>query len=503
MVVLCCAANAVIHAQGRGGGVWTTANGDAQRSAWVRTDPKISKDTIGKGFQFLWKRKLENQPKGLNALTPPIFSAPGFITYKGFKGLIFVGGSSDNIFSIDYDLNRPFWNTHLTTGSSAGGTATCPGGLTTLTRAAAAGPPAAAGRGAPGGGGGGGGRGRGGPDYVSTISSGGMLHSLNPQTGTDVIPPIKVLPANAKVVGSVVVDGVFYAATADACGGAANGVWAVELTTPEKKVTTWETKGGSVVGMAAPSFGTDGTIYVATGAGTSPASNAIVALEPKTLVQKDWFAAETGFASAPVVFQYKGKDAVAAVNSDGRLYLLDSAALGGADHRTPLAKSAPFSSAVDGPLGVSSWQDAGGTRWLLASVVGSTPSGTTFPMSNGPISNGGIVAFTIAEQNGAPSLQAQWSSDDMRSPLPPTIANGVVFAIASGEVRAGTVAQRVQRSVPAVLYALDAVTGKQLWTSGTTITSFARGGGPAVNDSQVYVLTYDGTLYAFGFVTER
>jgi hypothetical protein len=135
--------------------------------------------------------------------------------------------------------------------------------------------------------------------------------------------------------------------------------------------------------------------------------------------------------------------------------------------------------------------------------VGSTPSGTTFPMSNGPISNGGIVAFTIAEQNGAPSLQAQWSSDDMRSPLPPTIANGVVFAIASGEVRAGTVAQRVQRSVPAVLYALDAVTGKQLWTSGTTITSFARGGGPAVNDSQVYVLTYDGTLYAFGFVTER
>ena len=31
------------------------------------------------------------------------------ITYLGFKELLFVGGSSDNVFAIDAALNRPFW----------------------------------------------------------------------------------------------------------------------------------------------------------------------------------------------------------------------------------------------------------------------------------------------------------------------------------------------------------------------------------------------------------
>ena len=50
----------------------------------------------------------------------------------------------------------------------------------------------------------------------------------------------------------------------------------------------------------------------------------------------------------------------------------------------------------------------------------------------------------------------------------------MVFAISSGEFHgAGTLtaAQRAQRSTPAVLYALDAATGKTLWSSGRTITS--------------------------------
>src|SRR5437868_6445054 len=180
-------------AQGRGGGVWTTASADAQRTAAVRTDPKITRESVQKGFQFLWKRTLEQRPRGPGSLTQPVFSPPGFITYKGFKGLAYVGGSDDNVFAIDYDLNRPFWNTHLPSGTAATATAACPGGLTTVTRTTPMAPAGAA-RGA------GGGRGRGGTDYVSTVSSGGLLHSLNPQTGTDVIPPIKLLAAGAKVV---------------------------------------------------------------------------------------------------------------------------------------------------------------------------------------------------------------------------------------------------------------------------------------------------------------
>ena len=53
----------------------------------------------------------------------------------------------------------------------------------------------------------------------------------------------------------------------------------------------------------------------------------------------------------------------------------------------------------------------------------------------------------------------------------------------------------------AVLYALDGTTGKQLWSSGTTITSFARAGLSAAA-GQVYVVTYDNSLYAFGIPME-
>jgi outer membrane protein assembly factor BamB len=59
------------------------------------------------------------------------------------------------------------------------------------------------------------------------------------------------------------------------------------------------------------------------------------------------------------------------------------------------------------------------------------------------------------------------------------------------------------RASNAVLYALDAATGKELWTSGTTITSPVRGVGPSAGDSQVYVAASDGTLYVFGMPMER
>jgi hypothetical protein len=48
---------------GRGDGGWSTVGGDAQRSSWVRTDAKISKDSMQKpGFQLVWKLKLNNDP---------------------------------------------------------------------------------------------------------------------------------------------------------------------------------------------------------------------------------------------------------------------------------------------------------------------------------------------------------------------------------------------------------------------------------------------------------
>src|SRR5262245_59596866 len=120
------------NAQGRGGADWMTGNGDAQRSSWVRTDAKISVETMQKlGFQLLWKMKLKNEPRQLNALTPPA-TLDRLIGYRGFRMLGFFGGSSDAIFTIDTDLGRMEWEKRLvSTAPSQVGTLACPGGMTT------------------------------------------------------------------------------------------------------------------------------------------------------------------------------------------------------------------------------------------------------------------------------------------------------------------------------------------------------------------------------------
>jgi len=545
------AAGVITYAQGRGGAAWTTVGGDAQRTSSVRTDARISLASMqAPGFQFLWKRKLDSQP-----LTQPLL-LPNIIAYKGFKALAFVGSASGSVYSIDYDLNRMFWEQKLATSASKA--PACSSGLPTLTKATAlvpgaggrgnrgggpgAGPGAAPGaaRGgppgappagapagappagapagaappaaAPGGGGGGGGQGRGrgatgpqiangrgGGDNVFAISTGGLVHVMNPQIGTDQIPPIKFLPGPANVAGSVLVDTTLYAATTGNCPGVANGVWAVDLASDAKTVTSYDAKGAAIVGSAPPAFGTDGTIYIATGAGNSPVANSLVSLTPPALSQKDWFTVDgSPFTSNPIVFQHRGKDLIVAANKDGRLYVLDGTSPGGADHKTPLHKSSPVSTATQTTTGLASWQDAAGTRWIAVTLGGAAQADTKFPLANGAVSTGAIAAFTLVDQNDVPTLQPQWISRDLAAPVTPVAVNGVLFALASGEATA-----RGQKGTPAVLYALDAATGKELWASGTTITASVRGIGPSAGDSQVYVVTVDGTLYAFGMPMER
>ena len=50
----------------------------------------------------------------------------------------------------------------------------------------------------------------------------------------------------------------------------------------------------------------------------------------------------------------------------------------------------------------------------------------------------------------------------------------------------------------AVLYALDAQTGKELWSSGKEIATWNHWGGLAMANGRVYINTYDGVLYCYG-----
>ena len=50
----------------------------------------------------------------------------------------------------------------------------------------------------------------------------------------------------------------------------------------------------------------------------------------------------------------------------------------------------------------------------------------------------------------------------------------------------------------AALYALDALTGKELWSSGTQIESWNHFSGLTVANGRAYIATFDGVLYCFG-----
>src|ERR1700731_253015 len=75
---------------------WLTYGGDPQRTGWQKYETTINKESV-KGFQLLWKLKLENEPKAMYSIFEPLIVGR-LITNRGFKEMAYVGGSSDNIF---------------------------------------------------------------------------------------------------------------------------------------------------------------------------------------------------------------------------------------------------------------------------------------------------------------------------------------------------------------------------------------------------------------------
>src|SRR5262245_39071876 len=117
----------------RGNNDWLTDNADAQRTATVKADAKINKDSVAKpgAVQLLWKLKLKNTPHQLNNLTTPA-TLERLIGYRGFRMLGFVAGSDDTLFTIDTDLGRMEWEKRLNAAPGAkASTLSCPGGMTT------------------------------------------------------------------------------------------------------------------------------------------------------------------------------------------------------------------------------------------------------------------------------------------------------------------------------------------------------------------------------------
>ncbi len=434
------------------------------------------------GFGLVWKLKLAEGDQQVASVAPPAL-LDFYIGYRGFRTLAFFGASSDKVVAIDSDLARVEWEDRYSS-QSPDATPACPAGMISVTRPTnAAYPPSlggAMGRGTPAK------SGVGAPhegsvvlsaiaarpkplpppqrptsdraakpepspfaphvQYVLALSADGKLHSIWVSNGNETSAGVDFVPAKAHAFGLVSYDDTAYVATTGECGGAGDGVWSLNLSS--KKVNHFQSTTKPIAGSAGPAAGPTGTLFIGAGdelAALSPGQLEVIAIHK---------ISGTEFSSSPVVFNFNGRDLLAIASRDGRLRTC-WIPLPRLNLPKELDRSEPFTEA-DSPVGaLASWRDFAGVRWILAS------------------NRTAVVAWKVVDKNGPPGLERVWTSRDLLSPLPPVVVNGVVFALSSGEFapgdRSAFAAERIRKSQPAVLYALDGRSGQELWSSGNTI----------------------------------
>jgi outer membrane protein assembly factor BamB len=499
----------VWHAPARGQSIseWLTSSGDAARDGWQRANSKITTKNVKK-LQLLWKTKVEAKTVGMQSFREPLI-VTGVKTADGPRTLAILAAAANDVFAIDLETGKVAWQTNLKWSSEKPQEAGEGQGFICTNALSAT--PVISPIDAP-------------VRRLYVLASDGFLHILELSTGVE-SDPIQVMSLPyGKPYGLNLVNNVIYTVTGQGCGGVPNLLYAINL--ENRKVTVSAPPQAGLWGTAGPAVGSDGAIYFESGDGPYDASAGKLSTTVQaytfandSLSLKDYYTPsnyiwlsrrDLDMNVTPVVFPYKGRDLVVGSGKEGRYFLMDSKSMGGANHMTPLFRSELYSNKnvnfqTEGTWGsLASWEGKD-TRWVLGPTGGETA--VEFPKTYGPTPNGGIIALKVKDKGGKTELEPAWRSRNMLTAEPPVIVNGVVFVLAAGEFTGQandaegglySAAERLQRSVPAKLFALDAKTGKELYSSGDQVTSFLHQAGLSVAQDKVMFGTFDGTIYCFG-----
>jgi hypothetical protein len=478
------------------GADWLTDGGNPQRTSWQKDEKILNKDNV-KNLKIVWKIQLDNEPKEMHSLFPPLITG----------NIAIVAGTGDNIYAIDVTTAKILWKKHFEyTIPARRGRPTdplCPAGLTAT-------PVIQNGT-------------------IYALAGNGEIHSLKVADGEDVAPPFQFGYPYGKSYALNLWNDVLFTTTAQGCAGNPNQMWAVNLKDPTHKVMTYNPRSGGLWGRTGAAIDENGVAWAPTGDGyfnpaTQTYGNGLVGAKvvgnqlklQDYYIPKNWAwlqSRDLDMQVTPAIFKYKGRELMVAASKECRVYLLDTKESGGDDHQTPLDRTplvcneeVNFASAgIWG--GMASWEDSQGTRWILTPFWGPVHSDFKVPISYGPVLHGAVVAFKLEEKNGQFKLVPAWMSRDMDQAEPPAIANGVVYAFGSGENTEQAYPdrglddnspERIHDSTHAVFYALDAMTGKELYSSGDQIKSFVHFGGLSIANGHVYLGTFDSILYCFG-----
>jgi hypothetical protein len=492
---------------------WPTFGHDPQRSGWAFEETTLNPENVA-GLGLRWKVQLKNEPKSLVSLMAPVV-AGDVGTAQGNKTVVYVAGSSNTFFALDADKGKEIWSKTFESQllPKEKGFWLCPNALNatpTIDRAR---------------------------NTVFTIADDGKLYGLDLGTGAVRFGPIQFVPAFSKNWSLNLLDDTVYASVSATCNGSRPGLYAMDVRDPNQPVIRelltarngagiWG-RGGPVIGNNKRAYGTtaDGDFDPSSGnyadsfiAVTVPDLRLVDYYTPSDWAHIQEFDLDLA-SSSPVYFAHKNYNLLAGGGKQGYLYLLDADSLGSKDHQTPLFVTSRLANdeetyEANGIWGaLSVWRDSDNQTWLYVPLWGRlSKEAPAFSRTNGPVVHGTIAAFNVKSADGKPVLEPVWLSGDLNLPEPAVIANGVVFVLSNGEnarqTHEGGIitqkwtllsdAEKLQNTRNAVLYALDAKTGKVLYQSGDAIQGWVHFSGLALAQGQIFAVDHDSWVYCFG-----
>lgn len=496
-------------------GDWPTFGHDPQRTGWAFEEDALNPENASH-LRLLWKVALKNEPKSLTALTAPVV-ADGVSTSTGARTVVYVAGSSGMLYAIDAETGKIIWSDpdQSQVLPKSPGMWLCPNNLNAT--------PTIDKR----------------HSVIYSIAADGNLYGLDLGTGRIKFGPVQFVPPFSKNWSLNFSNGVVYTSISQGCGGAHSGIYSMDVRDSERPairdLMVQQGFGAGIWGRGGVTIGKNSKIYAATGDGAfDPADgdygSSAIEVAPGSLKILDYYLPlnyreltkydlDMG-ASSLVWFSYRDFNLVAGGGKEGVLYMLNADSLGEKDHETPLYHQKLSNDNLEYEQygvwgGPSFWMDANGNAWVYVPVWGQlSKDAPKFPVTNGPDPHGSIAAFKVAidPETQQPTLDPAWVSADMDVPEPVAIADGVVFALSTGENTQQTVgsaviyhgqktltdAERSETPHHAVLYALDAKTGRVLYQSGDAIATWTHFSGIAIADGHIYVVDHGSNLYCFG-----
>ena len=507
---------------------WASYSYDRERTGWNRGETTLSPKTVGK-IKLLWNTQLTTTSRALvlSTLTAPVV-ASGVSTSDGVKDLVFSFGIDDVLSAVDANTGKIVWQKNF------------PNPLKPLrppsiscSNTEQATPAIDKARG-----------------VIYFTASDGKLRAAHLTDGSEAMTPTDMVQPFSRNWSLNVVDNVVYTTAGRGCGGGATQpmeygtVAAMDVSDPThpalSRFYTGKGRPAGPWGATGVAWGPQGA-YVTTADGpNNPGSgiygDMVLAVRPHAWGLNDSFtpthwryvnARDLDFGSGgPLLFTFGKRNIVATASKESVIYLLDADNLGGVDHMTGLYQSPRWGNDIQDFQAQGVWGslatslDDKGQRWIYTPMWGApAKAGPKFPNSYGDVTNGSVMAFTVVDDNGKPSLQPQWMSRDLNMASPPVVANGVVYALqtaestvqvpksifnADGSRKPFNPDQNAENRIviphaTMTLFAFDATTGKELWSSkkamdGNTV-HFTQ---PVVALGKLFAVDHAGHLWAFG-----